>query len=156
MKPCNKILGVAVIVLFLVNAGLLLFIWKGKGSGHAGQKPDSGSAMETMARELNMTESQKKNYQTLRDQHFAGVRPLYDSVREIRKEFLKMIQSLVVQDSSISNYSRRIAEKQAVIDRLTLDHFRKVRGLFSGEQQKQYDDFIQKIMLRRRDSSGKR
>ncbi|MCZ2460745.1 MAG: hypothetical protein LC128_14085 [Chitinophagales bacterium] len=156
MRSYNKVLAITVVILLLVNAGLLLFIWKGKGSGQKGQQNNSNSALETMVRELNMTESQKKNYQALRDQHFTNVRPLYDSVREARKDFLKMIQSPVVQDSNISNFSRRIAEKQAVIDRLTLDHFRKVRGLFSGDQQKKYDDFIQKIMLRRRDSTNRR
>lgn len=156
MRSYNKVLAITVVILLLVNTGLLLFIWKGKGSGQKGQQNNSNSALETMVRELNMTESQKKNYQALRDQHFTNVRPLYDSVREARKDFLKMIQSPVVQDSNISNFSRRIAEKQAVIDRLTLDHFRKVRGLFSGDQQKKYDDFIQKIMLRRRDSTNRR
>ncbi len=156
MRSYNKILAIAVIVLLAVNVGLLFLIWKGKGSGQKGQQSNSNNALETMARELNMTESQKNNYQALRDQHFTNVRPLYDSVREARKDFLKMIQSPVVQDSSINNYSRRIADKQAVIDRMTLDHFRKVRGLFSGDQQKKYDDFIQKIMLRRRDSTNRR
>ena len=79
-----------------------------------------------------------------------------DSIREIRKGFLKMIQSPTVNDSSINAYSRRVADQQAIIDRMTLDHFRKVRGLFNGDQQKKYDDFVQKIMLRKRDSANKK
>jgi Spy/CpxP family protein refolding chaperone len=156
MKPYNKILVIAVVVLLLTNLGLLFFMWKGKHTDQSKRQPATNSAVETMARELNMTESQKKNYQVLRDEHFARVRPLFDSIREARKDFLKMIQSPIINDSSVQAYSHRIAEKQAVIDRMTLDHFRKVRGLFSGEQQKKFDDFIQKMMLRRRDTTNRR
>lgn len=156
MRPYNKILAVAVVVLLLINLVLLVFMWKAKHTDVSRHQPVSNSALETMARELNMTDSQKSAYQKLRDTHFAHTKPLFDSMREARKDFLKMIQGPVVNDSDLNNYSQRIAGKQAVIDRMTLDHFRKVRALFSGDQQKRYDDFVQKIMLRRRDTVTKK
>lgn len=156
MRSNNKILAIAVIVLLLINVVLLLFMWKGKHPENSQRQSPQNSAVETMARELNMTDSQKTVYQKLRDEHLASVRPLFDSIREARKDFLKMMQSPGVNDSDLNNYSHRIAEKQAVIDRMTLDHFRKVRALFSGDQQKKFDDFIQKMMLRRRDTTNRR
>src|SRR5579885_3491239 len=147
MKSYNKILSVALIVLLLVNIVLLFFLWKEKHSDQSTRQPASNSALETMSRELNMTDQQKAQYQILRDQHFSRVKPLFDSIREIRKDFLKLMRNTIVMDSEVAAYSHRIAEKQAVIDRLTLDHFRKVRGLFSGDQQKKFDEFIQKMML---------
>lgn len=156
MRSYNKILVVKVIILLLVNIALLIFLWKGKQSGDNKHQPSSGNSVETMAKELNMTDSQKTAYQNFRDRYFANTKPIYDSIREARKYFLKMIQSPVVNDSDLELYSNRIAEKQALIDRMTLTHFRNVRAIFSGDQQKKYDDFIQKIFLRKRDSTGKK
>lgn len=156
MKSYNKILAIAVIVLLLVNLLLLFFMWRGKHSESVKRQSTSNSSTEIMARELNMTDSQKTNYQKARDNYFSNVRPLYDSIREKRKEFLKMIQSPSVNDSALKTYSQGIAEKQEAIDRITLLHFRDTRSLFSGEQQKKYDDFIQKTFLRRRDTASKK
>ena len=156
MRSYNKILVIAVIVLLLVNLALLLYMWKGRHPDQSKRQPAPNSAVETIARELSMTDSQKTVYQKLRDEHFANVRPLFDSIRETRKDFLKMMQSPSVNDSDLNRYSHRVAEKQAVIDRMTLDHFRKVRTLFSGDQQKKFDDFVQKMMLRRRDTTNRR
>ncbi len=156
MRSYNKILFIAVIVLLLVNIALLIFMWKGKQSDQTRRQPAANGPFETMASELNMTEQQKTQYKSLRDQHFSNIRPLLDSIREVRKYFLKLMQRANANDSDLASYSHRIAEKQAVIDRMTLDHFRKVRALFSGDQQKKFDDFIQKMMLRRRDTTNRR
>jgi hypothetical protein len=149
MRSYNKILAIAVIVLVIINIALLICMLRGKQADQSKRQPAPSAPFETMARELNMTEQQKTQYQILRDQHFSNVRPILDSIREIRKDFLKLMQSTIAYDSEVAAYSHRIAEKQAVVDRMTLDHFRKVRALFIGDQQKKFDDFIQKIMLRR-------
>ena len=81
MRPNNKLLIIAVIVLLLINVVLLVFMWKGKSSGHSNQQYGPNSMLETMSRELNMTDSQKKNYQTLRDEHFADIKPWIQSVK---------------------------------------------------------------------------
>lgn len=156
MRSNNKIFVIAVIVLLLVNIALLFFLWKGKQPDQSKHQSSSGSSVETMTRELNMTDSQKTAYQNSRDRYFANTRSIYDSMRAARRDFLKMIQSDAVSDSNLKAYSNRIAEKQAVIDSITLNHFREVRSLFAGEQQKKYDDFIQKMFLRRRDTASKK
>ncbi len=158
----NKILSIAVILLLLVNTVLLIFLWKGREKQEPRHQPGNGSPFEAMVREVNMTEQQKNDYQKLRDEHFALVRPLFDSIREGRKYFMQLIQEPNAGDSALSAYSRRNAEKQAVIDKLTFDHFKKVRALFSGDQQKKFDDFMQKMMqqrmsgTRRRDSANRK
>ncbi|MFI5133700.1 MAG: Spy/CpxP family protein refolding chaperone [Chitinophagales bacterium] len=159
-KPSIKILSVAVILLLIVNTVLLILLWKGKEKQEP-RRQGNGGPFETMVHELNMTEQQKNDYQKLRDEYFASVRPLFDSIREVRKNFTHFIQEPAVSDSTLSAYSKQIAEKQALIDKLTFTHFRTVRALFSGDQQKKFDDFMQKMMQqrngpRRRDSANKK
>lgn len=157
----NKILSAAVILLLIVNTILLIFMWKGK-SKHEPRHLQGGGPFETMVKELKMTEQQKNDYQKLRDEHLAAVKPLFDSIREVRKDFIQLVKETNVSDSALKAYSSRIARKQAIVDQLTLEHLKKARALFSGDQQKQFDEFVQKMMQqhmngqRRRDSTSTR
>ena len=150
----NKILAIAVILLLVVNFVLLIFIWKGKKEEP--KRPTGNGAFETMAKELNMTDQQRTNYKKLRDEHFARVRPLFDSIRQYRTSFFRMVRDTASNDDSVDAYSKRVAEIQAMIDKMTFEHFKKVRTLFSGDQQKQFDDYMQKMMQRRRDSTNRK
>ena len=150
----NKILAIAVILLLVVNIVLLIFIWKGKKPEP--KHPQGNGAFETMAKELNMTEQQKNDYKKLRDEHFARVRPLFDSIRQYRVFFFKMVRDTTTNDDSLNSYNKKVADIQAMIDKMTFEHFRKVRTLFSGDQQRQFDEYMQKMMQRRRDSTNRR
>ena len=156
MRPStNKILVAAVTLLLIVNIGLLIFIWKGNSKSEP-KHPQGNGAFETMAKELSMTEQQKNEYKKLRDEHFARIRPLFDSIRQYRSSFFKMIGDTAINEDSLNGYSKRIAEKQTIIDKMTFEHFKKLRALFSIDQQKQFDEYMQKMMQRRRDSTNRR
>ena len=148
----NKILAIAVVVLLCVNAFLLFQMWNGKSKQEPKRSP--GGPFETMVKELNMSEQQKNDYKKLREEHFARVRPLFDTMRQFRIAFFNMVKDSTANDDSLSYYSRKVAEKQAMIDKFTFDHFRKVRTLFSGDQQRQFDEYMQKVMQRRRDTTN--
>ena len=150
----NKMLAIAVVLLLVANIVLLIFVWKGKRSEP--KRPQGNGAFETMAKELNMTEQQKNDYKKLRDEHFARVRPLFDSMRQYRASFFKMVRDTTSNDDSVNAYSKHVSEIQSMIDKMTLEHFRRVRTLFNGDQQKQFDDYMQKMMQRRRDSTNRR
>jgi Spy/CpxP family protein refolding chaperone len=155
----NKILTIAVILLLLVNVAMLIFMLKGRG--HHDMKNRGGGPFDMMVKELNMTDSQQKEFKKLKDEHFTAIRPVFDSVRSLKKSLFGLIKEENVNDSLVNSYSALISEQQAIIDKLTITHFRKVRALFSGDQQKKFEDFVQKMMQRRgpggmrRDSIGK-
>ena len=155
----NKILTIAVVFLLLANIALVIFMMRGndrKDSRKNRQEPH-----EVMAKELGMTEEQKTGYKKLREEHFAAIRPLFDSMGAIKKSFFGLVKDESANDSVINNYSNRIAAVQSAIDKLTLAHFKKVRSMFSGEQLTKYDEFVQKMTHRmsgrwRKDSAAKK
>jgi len=152
----NKILIIALVLLLLVNIAMLVFIIKGKGQPPRGR--GKGGPFDKMVKELNMNDQQKKQYDSLREAHFSTIRPILDSMRVTRQALFNLMKEESLNDSVINNYSATIAEKQYRADRLTLEHFRKVRSLFNGDQQKKFDDFVQKMMQRnsrKKDSTGK-
>jgi len=154
-NPTNKILTIAVVFLLLTNIALVIFMLNKKQPGD--KKRNRVDPSEMMVKELNMTEQQQKEYKSLKEEHFKNIKPLFDSVRAAKTAFFALTKEQNVSDSLINVFSLRIGEKQSAIDKLTFAHFKKVRGLFTAEQQPKFDEFVQKMMQRgRKDSADKK
>jgi len=149
----TKILSIAVVLLLLVNIALVIFMVKGrKGPGRwdGGRDP-----FAMMVKELDMTEQQQTDYKLQKEEHFKVIRPLFDSLRSAKTAFFALTRETNVSDSVVNVYSQLITDRQAEIDKLTFAHFKKVRGLFTPEQQPKFDTFVQKMMQRgRRDKDS--
>lgn len=157
MKSSNKILTIAVVVLLLTNIALVAFMVFGKNKQEGKRPAGKGDPFEMMVKELNMTEQQQKDYKQQKEDHFKNIKPLFDSVRAAKTAFFALIGEPEVNDSVINLYSQRVTERQAEIDKLTFAHFRRVRTLFTPEQQPKFDAFVQKMMQRgRKDSAAKK
>ncbi len=157
----NKVLTIAVVLLLLINVAMLIFMLKGRGHHQARYEGGRGGPFDMMVKELNMTEQQQTEFKKLKEEHFAAIKPVFDSVRTLKKSLFNLVKAENINDSLVNNYSGLISQQQAIIDKLTINHFRKVRAMFSGDAQKKFDDFVQKMMSRQRpggwknDSTGK-
>ena len=150
----NKILTVAVVLLLLVNIALVIFMMQGRKKGTDRGRGGKGDPTEIMAKELNMTEEQKKEHKLLKEEHLKNIKPLFDSVRAAKTAFFSLLKDSIVSDSVLTVYSNRISERQAAIDKQTFAHFKRIRNLFTPEQQPKFDEFLQKMMQRNRKDSG--
>jgi protein CpxP len=142
----NKVLVIALVLLLLVNVAMLVFFLKGRKHREPGKRSD---AIEMMKKDVGMTDQQVANFKKLKADHFKNVGPVFDSIKTLKKSMFELVKADAVNDSVVSNYSGLIAEQQSIVDKATINHFRTVRALFTGDQQKKYDDFIQKMMQRR-------
>jgi Spy/CpxP family protein refolding chaperone len=150
----NKLLTFAVVLLLIVNVVLLVFMFKGRG--HDNRKGRDGNPFDKMVKELNMTDQQQAEFKKLKDQHFANISPVFDSVKSLKKSLFSLVKAENVNDSLFNHYTTLISEQRVIADKLTINHLRKVRALFSGDQQKEYDEFVQKMMDRRNSHGGKK
>jgi Spy/CpxP family protein refolding chaperone len=163
MKSNSKILSIAVILLLITNIALVIFMVKGKDKYDGRRSGGKGDPFETMAKELNMTEQQKKEHLQFRDEYFKTSKPLFDSVRQAKSAFFTLVKDATVSDSALNVYYKRYSDIQLIIDRQTFEHIRRVRALYAGEQQKKYDEMVQKMIQRqngrggwKKDSTGKK
>lgn len=148
----NKVLTIAVVFLLLTNIALVVFMLNKKQGGD--KRRGHSDLFEMMVKELNMTEQQQKDFKLQKEEYFKNINPLFDSVRAAKTAFFALTKEQNVSDSLVNIYSLRISEKQSAIDKLTFAHFKKVRSLFTAEQQPKFDEFVQKMMQRsRRDST---
>lgn len=153
MKASNKFLTIAVILLLLINVAMLVFMLKGKKQG--ARKPGGKDPFGMMVKELGMTEQQQTQYKQMKEEHFSTMRPMFDSIRALKKSMFNLVKEENTNDSLVSRHSELIAEQQAMVDKTTIAHFRKVRSLFTADQQPKFDDFIQKMIQRRKGPGGK-
>lgn len=153
MKGSNKFLTIAVVLLLLLNIGMLFFMLKGKRGG--GKKTGGKDPFGMMVKELDMTDAQQTQYKQMKEEHFNAIRPVLDSIRVLKKSMFSLVKEENVNDSMVNRYSELIAEQQAVVNKTTVNHFSKVRTLFTGDQQTKFDDFIQKMIQRRKGPGGK-
>jgi Spy/CpxP family protein refolding chaperone len=149
----NRILTIAVVLLLLVNVAMLIFMLKGRG--HHEMKNRSGGPFDMMVKELNMTEQQQTDFKKLKAEHFKNIGPVFDSIKTLKKSLFDLVKAETINDSVMSKYSGLIAEQQALVDKATINHFRKVRSMFSGDQQKKFEEFVQKMMQRRGGPQGR-
>lgn len=150
----NKILSIAVVLLLLVNIALVIFMVKGKK--RAPHRKEGKEPFEMMVKELEMTEQQKTDYKSQKEEHFKNLRPVVDSLRSARTAYFDLVKDPAVNDSLAEKYNRVILDQQATINKMTLTHFRSVRNIFTPAQQPKFDAFIKKMVQRKRDSSAKR
>ena len=151
----NRILTIAVVLLLIANIALVAFLVMGKKKNGDGPR-GKGDPSEMLAKELNMTEEQKKEHKLLKGEHLKNIKPLFDSVRAAKTGFYALLKDSTVSDSVLDIYSRKITEQQSTIDKLTFAHFKRIRNLFTAEQQTKFDTFVQKMMQRgRKDSADK-
>ena len=157
----TKILTIAVILLLLVNIAMLIFMLNRGKRPHDDKNPrgKGNDPFEMLAKELNMTDEQRSTHLKLRDEYFNSVRPLFDSVRTAKEEFFGLIKETNVNERLVDSFANRIAERQFAADKLTFEHFRRVRALYNPDQQKKYDELVIKMIQRsgnkRRDSADK-
>ncbi len=152
----NKILTIAVVLLLVTNVALVAFMIMGKNK--RSEKPQARkNTSDMMAKELNMTEEQKKNHKLSKEEHLKNVKPLFDSIRLTKAALYSLLKDSTVSDATINSYCQKIGETQTAIEKLTFAHFKRKRNLFTAEQQSKYDSFVLRMMQGgRRDSTDKR
>ncbi len=153
MKSTNKILAIAAVLLLITNIVLVSMMVTGKSKQERKGPGGKGDPFEMMVKELSMTDQQQKEYKQMKEEHLNSTKSLYDSLKAAKSAFFSLVKEEQVNDSLLNQYSERINEKQAALDKLLFAHFKRVRSLFTAEQQPKFDSFVQKMMQRgRRDS----
>lgn len=151
-----KTLTIAVLLLLIINTGLVIFLVVGLKDKSSKMPYSRQDNFELMAKELNLQSAQKAQHKLLREEHFKNVRPYYDSIRAAKTALYARIADTAVSDHDFEAYDAKASTWHSAINKITFEHFKKVRALLNPDQQEGYDKFIQKMMQRnRRDSSRK-
>ncbi len=136
----SKFLKIVIIILLLINISTLAFMWMHKGPH--GMPPPRQEIGDFLIRELNFTETQRKQFVKMRDEHRSSVRNLREQSRELHDDFFDLLASSSTDSIKVNQLADSITFNQKQIELSTFYHFQKVRGICTTEQQKKFDEVI--------------
>lgn len=141
-----KTIGIAVIVLAIMNIALLAFLWLGHKHNQrilAGGRAEGG--LIVLTQKLGLTEGQKEQLEVFRREHFRKMEPLRRQSHETRSK-LHALWSSGGTAEKIDSLTTKIGELQAQIEKTTFNHFSDIRSICSPDQKRIFDQIIQDVL----------
>lgn len=136
----NKLLLLVIGVLLVANISLLwLYVWK---KPETKDKSPMESASIRLKREIGFSDQQATVYDSLREQHYSSIKPMFEDLKTSRDSLFKLMHQPLVIDSLISIQSEVVYEKQKAIDLKMHRYFRSLRELCTEEQKPKMDSFL--------------
>ncbi|NVJ48221.1 MAG: Spy/CpxP family protein refolding chaperone [Cytophagia bacterium] len=139
----SKTIGIAVIVLALMNVILLAFLWFGQK--HNKRLISGGGGLFVLTEKLGLSEDQKDQLAVLREEHFQRMEPLRRQSHESRDRLHSLWASGGTTEQ-IDSLSANIGHIQAQIEKNTFQHFSEIRAICNPEQKKIFDQIIKDVL----------
>ena len=92
--------------------------------------------------ELEMTGANKTALDAMETVHHAAKRALLEQNKQLRENLFGLLKGNTIDSSQVSRYIDSILVNQKTIERMTFEHFKKVKELCSPEQQLKLDETI--------------
>ena len=146
----NRTLIIIFSFLLLLNIALLSYFIFFKGNHPRSEEKRNSYMSEYLKNDLSFSDSQLKQYDSLKAEHQKTTRVLYDSIRLNKQSTFKNIGISGFADSSLENAAEYAATQQKVLEMEMLKFLRKARDLGTLDQQIKFDSSFYKVMSRSR------
>lgn len=93
-----------------------------------------------------MTDVQKMDYEKLRGEHQATVRPLREQIKNAKDELFELLKNDTVSLAIVEAAAAKPAFIQQQIDLASFQHFKKLRTICTPVQQEKFDKIIQDVI----------
>lgn len=134
---------------------LIFFIVLSKPSERMSRNRQQNSLYNSLKNEVGFSKDQLDQYQLLREEQNEQVKPLFNNLRNAKKNFYGLIYAENVPDSLISSKADSIAESQKGLDMQMFRFFRKTRGVCTTDQLEKFDTTMKKVFQRMVGRGGK-
>ena len=136
----NRVLIFLVVFLLLTNIGMLLYFTafeKPFDKGNHGEK--RGPVSSFLQNEAGFTKAQMDMLDSLKKQHRAAIKPLFDDLGKSKDSFYQLIGKPGVTDSILKAGADEIGKKQAALDLQFFQNFMSIRKLCTEHQLPKFD-----------------
>lgn len=147
MNNSAKIKSLVTIIIFLLItniAMLIFFLTASKPADTREKNRDFNGMYNSLQSEVGFTKDQLDQYQVLRKEQRDKVRPLFNELRNAKKDFYKLIYSSANSDSLINADADSIARKQKDLDMQMFRYFKNIRSICTPEQLPKFDTTVTK------------
>ncbi|MCB0763222.1 MAG: hypothetical protein R2815_04230 [Flavobacteriales bacterium] len=136
-----KLMGIALVVLVLVNLGTLAVLYFGRAAHHG---PAHGEGPKAIIIErLRFDAEQVKRYEAMVEKHRAAIRASDSELQETRSVLYEELKG--TQTSSRDSLLAALVSIQRGIEHTHLAHFEEIRGLCRPDQRPSFDDLTQDL-----------
>lgn len=140
----NKFLKIVILLLILVNAMQLGFIWLRKPPF---PPPGQGkNAAIYLTKELQFTPEQEKKYETLHRQHHRQMDSIRKEDVQIRERLFDLLQLPAVDSATVGLLADSLGINKANSEKITFGHFVEVKQLCTPPQQQKFNEIINKAL----------
>ncbi|HWA07805.1 MAG TPA: periplasmic heavy metal sensor [Ignavibacteria bacterium] len=94
---------------------------------------------------LKFNESQQKQFEGLKKEHRSQVEKLQDSSRILHDEYFGLLKQDSYDSRASLDLLAKISENQKELDKVTFEHFEKIKNICDSEQKKQFAALIDEI-----------
>jgi len=151
MNATAKTKSLITIIIFLLMtniAMLVFFILLGKPAERKPRNHETNGMYTSLQNEVGFSKEQLDKYQVLRKEQMEKVKPLFNDVRNAKKDFYGLIYSSNMPDSLIKADADSIAQKQRTLDMQMFSYFKNIRNICTPEQTQKFDSVIKKVVVR--------
>jgi Spy/CpxP family protein refolding chaperone len=151
----TKTLVTIIIFLLITNVAMLVFfILLGKPVKRQ-RNHETNGMYHSLQNDVGFSQDQLAKYQSLRKEQLQKVRPLFNEVRNAKKDFYGLIYSNNISDSLINADADSIARKQKTLDMQMFAYFKNIRSICTPEQTQKFDSTLKKEVARMVGRPGK-
>ncbi len=136
----SRILIFLVVFLLLANIAMLVYFTgfnKPGGKENRGEK--RGPITTFLQNEVGFDKTQMESLDSLKKQHRAAIRPLFDGLGKSKDNFYQLIGKPGVTDSLLNASAATIGKKQAELDLQFYQNFMSMRKLCTTQQLPKFD-----------------
>lgn len=151
MNESTKTKSLITIIIFLLItniAMLVFFIVLGKPIDKRQKSRETNGMYNSLQNEVGFSKGQLDKYQVLRKEQMEKVRPLFNEVRNAKKDFYGLIYSQNISDSLINADADSIAQKQKSLDMQMFGYFKNIRTICTSSQIQKFDSALKKEVAR--------
>ena len=154
----HKFLVAAIVVLIIVNLatiGIILFNphkWGTPNGMKPGMPPPQG--MKFFEDELQFNGEQKVTFNKMRDEHFAQVKGLIDGMRKAKDEGYHELMQDNPDKTKVDSLFEVSGKLQVQLDKMTFEHFVKLKSLCTKEQLPAYNKLLQELTQKFHEHDG--
>lgn len=144
-NPSNKIFIIVIALLLVANIVTLSILLTDKKSDNDDRK---NSMRNYLKNEIGFSDAQLIAFDTVKINHKAEIKPMFDEMRTHKQLNLKNIGAQNFSDSSIINATEYAAAQQKNLELKMLNHLKVIRNLCTPQQRAIFDTGFYKMMSR--------
>jgi len=122
--------GWIIAILVLLNIGTLASMWlfPPRSPHHRVER--------LLQKELNLTDEQKEQFKTLRDQHRSITKVYHEEKQQIKKQLFEVLSKNPPDSILFKDLMKKEGEVHALLEKALIQHFLDMKAICSEEQQK--------------------